>query len=79
MPRWLVFGGAASYAIYLIHNPLLSLTSRLFALIGVGWVGALVASAVICVLAGIAYYLMWERPIMRLARTKATKAAPITG
>lgn len=79
MPRWLVFGGAASYAIYLIHNPLLSLTSRVFALIGVGWVGALIASAIICVLAGAVYYVMWERPVMRLARKRATNAAPIAG
>lgn len=79
VPRWLVFGGAASYAIYLIHNPLLSLTSRVFALIGVGWVGALIASAIICVLAGAVYYVIWERPVMRLARKRATNAAPITG
>lgn len=79
VPRWLVFGGAASYAIYLIHNPLLSLTSRLYALIGLGWVSALIASAVVCVLAGVAYYVVWERPVMRLARTRDAKSAPIMG
>lgn len=79
VPRWLVFGGAASYAIYLIHNPLLSLTSRLFAMIGVGWVGALFVSAVVCVMAGTVYYVMWERPVMRLAKKRAAHAAPITG
>ncbi len=79
VPRWLVFGGAASYAIYLIHNPLLSLTSRVFVFIGVGWVGALIASAVICVLAGVAYYAMWERPVMRLARSRVTHTVPIVG
>ncbi len=77
--RWLVFGGAASYAIYLIHNPLLSLTSRLFEMIGVGWVGALIASAVICVVAGAVYYVMWERPLMRIARKRVAKTAPVTG
>jgi len=79
VPSSLMFGGAASYAIYLIHNPLLSLTSRLFATIGVGWVSALIASAAICVVAGSIYYVIWERPVMRLARTKAATAAPITG
>lgn len=79
VPHWLVFGGAASYAIYLIHNPLLSLTSRLFAMIGVGWVGALIASAGMCVVAGAVYYVMWERPVMRLARKRTATAAPIAG
>jgi exopolysaccharide production protein ExoZ len=79
VPGWLVFGGAASYAIYLIHNPLLSLTSRLFAMIGLGWVGALIASAVICVIAGAVYYVMWERPVMRLAKKRAAQAVPNTG
>ena len=79
VPRWLVFGGGASYAIYLIHSPLLSLTSRFFAMIGVGWVGALIASAVICVLMGAIYFVMWERPVMRFARTRAAKATSISG
>jgi exopolysaccharide production protein ExoZ len=79
VPHWLVFGGAASYAIYLIHNPLLSLTSRLFAMIGVEWVGALIASAAICVLAGAVYYVIWERPVMRSARKRAANAASSTG
>lgn len=79
VPQWLVFGGAASYAIYLIHNPLLSLTSRLFAMVGLAWFGALIASAVICVLAGVVYYVVWERPVMQLARTRDAKAEPIAG
>jgi len=47
----LVFGAAASYALNLIHNPLPSLTSRFVAMIGMGWFGALIASAVMCVVA----------------------------
>lgn len=69
VPRWMVFGGAASYAIYLIHNPLLSLTSRLFALINADWITALAASVVTCLLAGVVYYVIWERPILRLVRS----------
>lgn len=65
VPNWLVFGGAASYAIYLTHNPLLSLLSRIFAASGMGWFGALLASAILCTLAGMLYYVFWERPIMR--------------
>jgi len=64
--RWLVFGGAASYAIYLTHNPFISLLSRAFARIGMDWFGAIVLSAVACGILGVLYYLAWEKPIMRV-------------
>lgn len=63
---WLVFGGAASYAIYLTHNPFISLLSRAFARIGMDWFGAIVLSAVACGILGVLYYLAWEKPIMRV-------------
>jgi peptidoglycan/LPS O-acetylase OafA/YrhL len=68
VPGWLVFGGAASYAIYLTHNPLLSVASRGFASLGLDWLGAIVAGAAVCTLFGVIYHLLWEKPVMRLAR-----------
>lgn len=64
--RWLVFGGAASYAIYLTHNPFLSLLSRASGRIGMDWFAAILLSVVVCGLLGVLYYLVWERPIMRV-------------
>lgn len=78
VPGWLVFGGAASYAIYLTHNPLLSLNSRLLAIGGVGWIAALVLSALICALFGAAYYLGWEKPIMRAVKRGSPKTLTVT-
>jgi len=68
VPNWLVFGGAISYAIYLVHNPLLSLTSRACDAMGIGWFAALILSALASAAAGVAYYLFWERPVMRAVK-----------
>lgn len=64
VPRWLVFGGAASYAIYLVHNPLLSLLSRFMAHMDMGWQSALFLSCVLSALFGAVWYLAWETPVM---------------
>ncbi len=59
VPRVVLFFGAASYAIYLVHNPIIKFavraTNELFLL------------AVIGTLAGIAYYLLFERPMLKLS------------
>ncbi len=68
IPRWFIFGGAASYAIYLVHNPLLSVLSRLIAQTELGWGVALPLSTIICAAAGMIWYLAWERPIMQLVK-----------
>ena len=68
VPRWLIFGGAASYAIYLTHNPLLSLLSRALSKTGIGWEVAFVSAVLVCVFVGSVYHLVWERPAMKLAK-----------
>ncbi len=75
VPDWLVFGGAASYAIYLTHNPVLSLVSRGLATTGLGWGPAMIMSVVICIGMGAAYFLCWERPVMRWVRRGRGTAA----
>jgi peptidoglycan/LPS O-acetylase OafA/YrhL len=60
----MVLLGDASYSIYLIHNPLLSITSRIagkfhnFASWGLGMLVGVAASVVI----GVLYHLFLERP-----------------
>lgn len=75
IPRWLVWGGAASYAIYLLHNPLLSLTSRAMGAAAIGWGPALVASAVLSAAAGWAYHVAWEKPAMKVSRLRRGQGA----
>lgn len=70
VPGWMVFGGAASYAIYLTHNPLLSILSRGMGALGAGWIVAILGATLICFLAGAAYHLLWERPVLRAMRRR---------
>jgi peptidoglycan/LPS O-acetylase OafA/YrhL len=64
VPRAFVFLGAASYSIYLIHNPLLSITSRIVS----GWTLTLIFGVVISLLAGCAYYLIWDKRTQQFFR-----------
>ncbi len=70
VPEWLVFGGAISYAIYLVHNPLLSIASRIIGRTGIDWISSLGILALLSIGAGAIYYLVWEKPVMRAAKRK---------
>jgi peptidoglycan/LPS O-acetylase OafA/YrhL len=63
VPEWLVFLGAASYAIYLVHTPLLSIVGR----VGSGYdpVLHLLRGATVSVLVGCLYYWLVERRLLR--------------
>ncbi|MDO8775156.1 MAG: acyltransferase family protein [Burkholderiaceae bacterium] len=69
-PGWLLLIGNASYSIYLIHNPLVSITQRLAARIGLDWVGAMVFGVFLSVLAGYVYYRLVERPSLDFFRKR---------
>ena len=64
-PSLLLFLGSASYSIYLIHTPLLSVTQRAFGRLGFTWPTAMVCGVLLSVLLGWMYYLMVERPVLR--------------
>ena len=64
-PALLLVLGNASYSIYLIHNPLLSVTQRVAGRIGLTWPGAMVFGVVLGVLGGWIYYLSVERRALR--------------
>lgn len=70
--RILLFLGAASYSIYLIHNPFLSFLNRLGApLANVYQVNVefiFIGAVIISVLAGTIYYKLWEKPVLVLSR-----------
>jgi peptidoglycan/LPS O-acetylase OafA/YrhL len=66
--RPLVVLGNASYAIYLIHFPLMSMATWRLRVLGADW--GLALSTLICVsaIAGLAYHLGYEAPALRVAK-----------
>jgi exopolysaccharide production protein ExoZ len=61
--RPLVYLGAASYSIYLVHGPILSVLMRFSPYYG-NWAGALVTFAVVSTFMGICYYIILEKPML---------------
>lgn len=62
--------GNASFSIYLIHNPLISILSRVSYIVGVGRYFYLAIGFVICLIFGWFYYFLIERKILsRLKRS----------
>jgi len=66
--------GSASYSIYLIHNPLLSVLNRIVNKLDmVSFLDAKViflSIVIICVVAGIVLHLLIEKPILKYLRNK---------
>lgn len=69
VPRLLVLLGNASYAIYLLHMPLMSAVARVSARIEPlhHWQTNVIASLIVAVIAGLGYHLVCERPALALA------------
>jgi exopolysaccharide production protein ExoZ len=69
-PQWLVRLGDASYSIYLVHNPLISVTNRLvghfFGL--TSWRLAIWVGVIVSVVLGILYHWIVEKPLIELFR-----------
>lgn len=77
VPAWLTFLGAASYAMYLVHNPVISLAARLSSSnpYVVFVIGTLVGTA-----AGIVYYWFIERHLIGMTwRSKTSNLLDRTG
>ncbi|HWT13313.1 MAG TPA: acyltransferase [Allosphingosinicella sp.] len=62
---WLLVLGEASYALYLIHNPLISTTSRAVAAVAPHWLAGMATAVIASVAASLAYYFVYERPARR--------------
>jgi peptidoglycan/LPS O-acetylase OafA/YrhL len=74
---WALLLGNASYAIYLLHMPLLSLTTRIVARLGAfaTWQTSLILGLATSVAAAIGYHLLYERPALALARRRTAGAS----
>jgi peptidoglycan/LPS O-acetylase OafA/YrhL len=70
----LILLGNASYAIYLVHNPLLSVIARAAAAVGLDWSAAFVIGCAASVAAGIAYHFGFEKPALALSRRLGAQA-----
>jgi peptidoglycan/LPS O-acetylase OafA/YrhL len=69
-PALLMLLGNASYSIYLVHSPLLSLSQRFAVRLGLDWPGAMVFGVSCGVVAGLVYYRVVERPSLRFFRRR---------
>jgi peptidoglycan/LPS O-acetylase OafA/YrhL len=82
VPVWMNFLGDASYAIYLVHFPLLSLTARVCFYFSQRtsiplWMW-LIVQVIFAVAAGTSFHLVVERPLLRqLSSTGLRKAVPV--
>jgi exopolysaccharide production protein ExoZ len=63
-PRWLFFLGNASYAIYLIHGPVISIASGVLVSFALSWLATMTLSAAIGLGCGILYHLLFEKPAL---------------
>lgn len=72
-PRFMLLMGGASYSIYLIHNPLLSLTQRVAGKIGLAWPAAMAFGILLSLLAGWLYYLFVERTALQFFQQRLKK------
>lgn len=73
-PALLLLMGNASYSIYLVHNPLLSITQRVAGHMALTLPAAMVWGVVLSVLAGWVYYRVIERPALRFFRELGGRA-----
>ncbi|PZU59050.1 MAG: acyltransferase [Sphingobium sp.] len=60
--------GNASYAIYLLHMPMLSLTARLTGWLSGDWRMSIVLGLFASVATGIAYHIFYEKPVLSRVR-----------
>jgi peptidoglycan/LPS O-acetylase OafA/YrhL len=77
IPSVMLLLGGASYAIYLIHNPLQSLVARVVGDVE-NWLFTFAACVVAGVFVGIAYHLGFERPVLRWAGRRKSPHAQVT-
>jgi peptidoglycan/LPS O-acetylase OafA/YrhL len=81
--RWMQLLGNASFVLYLIHYPVLSIVCKLAMGLGMGKLGMLGAfityfgTFVICVVVAIAFHLWVEKPLSAYLRQRAEKPSPV--
>lgn len=68
VPRKLLSLGSASYAIYLVHNPVISLVARAVGRVD-DWHLTFFSCLILGILAGVIYCSLFERPMLMLFKT----------
>jgi exopolysaccharide production protein ExoZ len=73
--RWVIFLGAASYSIYLVHNPVLSVLARTVRRFAPSTPPelAMLVMGLCSVATALAYYAIYERPILLTARAAISR------
>ena len=78
-PRWPALLGDSSYALYLLHIPIISVLCKVLVQLHVSnrfvLVGAFVAIALFCVLASVVFYLLIERRMLARLRFTSGRAS----
>jgi peptidoglycan/LPS O-acetylase OafA/YrhL len=72
-PRWMTFLGDASFSIYLVHYPALSVFAKIFTRLPLPPLVSFVLMAIGCLAAGSVFYLIAEKPLVRLLNPKRPK------
>jgi len=73
IPKLAILAGDASYSIYLIHNPAISILARTIS--GLAPLTATMVLSVLASAAGFVYYVVFERPALRAVRLLMPAAA----
>ncbi|MDP3325829.1 MAG: acyltransferase [Hydrogenophaga sp.] len=69
-PAVLLVLGNVSYSIYLVHNPLLSITQRVAGHMALAWPAAMLWGVVLSLVAGWIYFRMIEQPALRFFQSR---------
>ncbi|HWW27326.1 MAG TPA: acyltransferase [Caulobacter sp.] len=72
-PKWLTFLGDASFSIYLVHYPALSVFAKVFTKLPLPPIVSFGFMAIGCLAAGSVFYLVVEKPLVRLLNPKTAK------
>jgi peptidoglycan/LPS O-acetylase OafA/YrhL len=75
-PRWLFFLGNASYAIYLIHGPVISTISGIVVSFGLPWLANMTLCATLGLGGGVLYHLLFEKPALSYVNRWRAKFSP---
>ena len=74
-PQWLIKMGDASYSIYLVHNPLISVTNRLVAHLygSTNFTLAILVGIFFSIFVGYLYHLIVEKPLSKFLRRQLAR------
>jgi exopolysaccharide production protein ExoZ len=74
-PRFLLYLGAASYSVYLVHNPAQSVVARILPIVSESWspISAFWAITVGSLVAGIVYFALYEKHAISWCKSKITE------